>query len=134
MLRGSCLCGAVAYEVTAPLDEMHHCHCSRCRKHHGAAFSTYARAPRAAFRFTRGADAVRTWRSSPPVARTFCGACGANLQYLHDDLPDVLWIAVGSLDDEPGMRPEAHIFFASRAPWHDVADELPRHDEFPPQE
>ncbi|MEW6270840.1 MAG: GFA family protein [Thermodesulfobacteriota bacterium] len=134
MLHGSCLCSAVAYEVAAPLEGMHHCHCGRCRKQHGAAFATYARAPRAAFRFTRGADLVRSFRSSEQVARTFCGTCGANLQFVHDAVPDALWIAVASLDDDPGLRPEAHIFAASSAPWHEITDGLPRHDEYPPGE
>jgi hypothetical protein len=134
MVRGSCLCGAVAYTITSPIEEMHHCHCSRCRKHHGAAFATYAQVARDGFAFTRGAGLVKGHRSSEQVERTFCGACGSNLQFLLDALPAVLWVAVGSLDDEPDRKPEAHIFVGSKAPWHEITDGLPRFAGYPPQE
>lgn len=132
MMRGSCLCGAASYEITGPLVEMHHCHCGRCRKSHGSAFATYARVARDDFRFVRGADRVKAFRSSPACERTFCGDCGSNLQFLLEDVPDSLWIAVASLDDLPAERPMAHIFVASKAPWHDITDDLPRFDELPP--
>jgi hypothetical protein len=134
MTRGSCCCGAVAYEITAPLVEVHHCHCSRCRKQHGAPFATYAQLPRTGFRFTRGVERVRRWQSSPEVVRTFCEICGSRLQFLFDGVPDALWIAVGGFDDAPGRRPEAHIFVGSKAPWHDITDDLPRFETFPPVE
>ena len=61
-MRGSCLCGAVAWEATSPLEALHHCHCSRCRKHHGAPFSTFGQFKRDCFRFTRGEDRIDTAR------------------------------------------------------------------------
>ncbi len=128
MIRGSCLCGAVAYEVEPVFDEIHHCHCTHCRKSHGAAHSTYAAARRAGFRITSGAERVRTYRSSPVASRTFCGDCGSNLQFLHDSFPDTVWFTLGTLDDDPGARPQAHIFVRSRAPWHAITDQLPQHD------
>ena len=133
MVEGSCLCGAVAYAVSAPFIDMHHCHCSRCRKQHGAAFATFARAPRSSFRLTRGAEHVREYRSSAEVPRTFCDTCGSSLQFLFDDLPDVMWIAAGTFDGVPDKRPEAHIFVGSRAPWHDITDDLPCHEGYPPR-
>ena len=133
MIKGSCLCGAVTYAISAPLIDMHHCHCSRCRKQHGAAFATFARAPRSSFQLTRGADQVREYRSSQQVTRTFCGTCGSSLQFLFDGLPDMVWIAAGTFDDLPELRPEAHIFVGSKAPWHDITDALPCHDEYPTQ-
>jgi hypothetical protein len=132
MLQGSCLCGAVRYEVTGAFGEIHHCHCSRCRKAHGAAFSTFGRLARAQFRITAGADAVRTYRSSPQVERTFCNTCGSNLTFAFEPLPADIWVAVGTLDDDPGTRPSAHIFAASKAPWHPITDELPAFPEYPP--
>lgn len=131
MLHGSCLCGAVRYEIAGPLHEMHHCHCSRCGKAHGAAFSTFARLAAADFRFTAGAERVRRHRSSPPVARSFCADCGARLTFAFDGMPEALWVAVGTLDDDPGIRPSSHIFAASRAPWHAIADDLPQWPEYP---
>lgn len=131
VIRGSCLCGAVAYEVAAVFDEIHHCHCAHCRKSHGAAHSTYAAARRSSFRFTRGADRVRRYRSSPPCQRSFCGECGSNLEFLFEGAPDSVWIAMGTLDDDPGARPEMHIFTASRAAWHEITDDLPQHGAYP---
>jgi hypothetical protein len=133
MIGGSCLCGTVAYEITTPLEEMHHCHCSRCRKHHGAAFSTYAQLARTGFRFVRGEDRVRSYRSSQHVARTFCDNCGSNLQFLFDGLPDLVWVAAGSFDDDPQRKPDAHIFATSKAPWHEITDDLPRYEGYVPQ-
>ncbi len=78
MLSGSCLCGAVSYEIDAPIESASHCHCSQCRKAHGAAFATYGKVRREAFRYVAGADAVAEYHSSPGVTRTFCRHCGSN--------------------------------------------------------
>ena len=131
-LTGGCLCGAVRYAIAGPLHEMHHCHCSRCRKAHGAAFSTFARLSAADLRVTAGADRIRRYRSSPPVERAFCADCGSNLTFAFDGMADALWVAVGTLDDDPGIRPSAHIFATSRAPWHEIADGLPQFAGYAP--
>jgi hypothetical protein len=129
-MTGSCLCGAVRYRIRAPLQEIHHCHCSRCRKAHGAAFSTYAGVAADSFAFSAGADRVRRYRSSPEVERSFCGTCGSNLTFRADFAPDSLYVAVGSFDEDPGMRPQLHIFAGSKASWHDILDKLPQHAEY----
>ncbi|MEO7435131.1 MAG: GFA family protein [Candidatus Binatia bacterium] len=134
MIRGSCLCSAVRYEVSVPFEEMHHCHCSRCRKAHGAAFSTFGRVPATALTVTSGADAIRRYRSSAQVERAFCVTCGSNLTFRFDPLPELVWIAIGTIDDDPGMRPQGHIFAASIAPWHAITDDLPTFDQYPPQD
>lgn len=134
MVRGSCLCGIVRYEIAGTLEEIHHCHCSRCRKAHGAAFSTFGRVADAQLTITSGADAIRTYRSSPSVERSFCEVCGSNLTFRFEPIPDAVWVAIGTLDDDPGARPSAHIFAASKAPWHAISDDLPVYDEYPPQD
>lgn len=126
MIRGSCLCGAVRYEVRGPLGVTSHCHCSMCRKAHGAAFGTYARVRRADFVLLAGADAIASYRSSPHVVRTFCRTCGATLQFLNDERPENFGLALGTLDDDPGVRPSMHIFAASKAPWFEITDGLPQ--------
>lgn len=128
-LRGSCLCGAVRYEIRGPLGAMSHCHCAMCRKAHGAAFGTYARVQRSDFVLVTGADSIRTYRSSETVTRTFCGTCGATLQWITDERPEALDIAIGTLDDDPGVRPGLHIFAASKAPWFEITDALPQRAE-----
>ncbi len=128
MLTGSCLCGAVAYEIDGALRHISHCHCSRCRKFHGAAFGTYAPLKRARFRFVRGEDALRTYRSSDHGTRQFCGTCGSSLFWSYADRPDVVSIALGTLDGDPGGRPERHIYVGSKAPWVEISDGLPQHE------
>jgi hypothetical protein len=118
----------------APFEEMHHCHCSRCRKAHGAAFATFARTAAAGVRVREGEETLRHYRSSAPVRRSFCGTCGSSLFFRFDPLPEAIWVAVGTLDDDPGLRPQAHIFAASRAPWCAIADALPQFAEYPPEE
>ena len=129
MLRGSCLCGGVRWEVDR-FEAMSNCHCSMCRKAHGAAYATFGQARAACFRFTAGEDLVRRFRSTPEVERTFCSVCGSNLTFLFDPLPKQIWVAAGTCDDDPGMRPQRHIFVASKAPWHEITDDLPQSDEY----
>jgi len=130
-MRGSCLCGGVTYEIAAPIEELSHCHCSMCRKAHGAAFATFARVPAAAFRITAGADLVKRYQSSDPVTRSFCGTCGSNLTFVFAGMPEHLWVAAGSFDEDPGVRPSAHIFVASKAPWYEITDQLKQFGEYP---
>jgi len=130
---GSCLCGAVRFEVTGPLGAIHHCHCSMCRKAHGAAFSSFARTAAGNVRVTAGAATLRSYRSSAPVERSFCATCGARLFFRHDALPDATWVAAGALDGDPGIRAEHHIFVGSKAPWDEIADALPQHAGYPPE-
>jgi hypothetical protein len=127
-VRGSCLCGAVAWETTGDLEVMSHCHCSRCRKAHGAAFATYVMCPAEAFQ--RRGEVVR-YESSPGLHRSFCGRCGS---VVPDQEPwqGRVFVPVGPLDDDPGVRPMAHIFAASKAPWFEIPDSLPRFDAYPP--
>jgi hypothetical protein len=130
-MLGSCLCGDVRYEISGPLQEMHHCHCSRCRKAHGAPFGTYAGVGNADFRFLRGEESVRRFQSSSQVERSFCSRCGSNLTFRTTLLPDTVWVAAGGFDEAPAIRPGFHIFVASKAPWHEITDALPQHAEFP---
>jgi hypothetical protein len=127
-LTGSCLCGAVRYELTQSPVWAHHCHCSRCRKASGAAFASNLFLPRDALRYTQGAEALRSFK--PPDAErfthAFCEVCGSTLPFLNEARGLVV-VPMGSLDADPGYRPRAHIFTASRAPWFTITDALPQH-------
>jgi hypothetical protein len=96
-----------------------------CRKAHGAAFGTYAKVIGNRFEWAAGEEHVRTFRSSPGVERTFCGTCGATLQFIKNGAIDV---ALGTIDGDPGVRPTHHIFVASKAPWYEISDRLPQYD------
>ena len=130
-MRGSCLCGAVRYEVRGALGRIVHCHCSMCRKSSGAAFVSWSRVKAADFALLGGEDEIEAYESSADVRRTFCRKCGATLQYAEPSKPDHFFLAVGTLDDDPGVRPAMHIFTASKAPWLDIADGLPQHAASP---
>ena len=81
-IRGSCLCGGVRYAVSASAGYMSNCHCQMCRKSSGTAFATFWNVPRKDFAFTDGQALVVSYPSSPGIERTFCGRCGANLQFI----------------------------------------------------
>jgi hypothetical protein len=131
MIRASCLCGDVRFEISGPLTGASHCHCSMCRKAHGTAFGTYAAVNSADFRVVSGAGRITRYRSSNGVIRTFCARCGSTLQWLRESKPQIVDVALGILDDDPGVRPERHIFVGSKASWHEIADPLPRHATYP---
>ena len=132
MITGSCLCRTVIYELSEPPENLFNCHCTMCRKAHGAAFATFATVKAEALRFTSGGEHLVRFHSSPLVQRCFCRSCGSPVLFLYDGLPKVAWVVAGTLDDDPGVRPSAHIFVASRAPWHEITDELEQHPDDPP--
>ena len=132
VLHGSCLCQAVRYEISGSIGDASHCHCSQCRKGHGAAFASYGTVRAAEFRFTRGAEAVASYQASPDATRTFCRLCGSNLQWCARAHPERLSVALGTLDDDPRLGVARHIFVASKAPWSVIGDGLPQFAEYPP--
>jgi len=129
MTQASCLCAGVTWEVDGPLEWMSHCHCSRCRKTHGAAFATYASAPATRLRLHGAAHVVR-WESSPGFFRCFCGQCGSVVP--GDPFDGRIFVPAGNFADDPGVRPLAHIFVASKAPWFEIRDALPSFAAYPP--
>jgi hypothetical protein len=106
-----------------------HCHCSMCRKATGAAFRTRAAVRPGSFHWIVGEDLVSRYPSSPGETRTFCRVCGATLATFLGDPPHAIGLPLGTLDDDPGVRPSAHVFVASKAPWFEITDELPRFPE-----
>jgi len=133
MIKGSCLCGAVRFEVGGPLCDFVFDHCSRCRKATGSAFSPEIMCAAADFRWVSGELLVKTWiapvREKPPgYRRDFCAICGSMV-------PSVLGARVclpaGALDDDPGIRPERHIFVGYKAPWFEITDAAPQFHRHP---
>lgn len=133
MIRGSCLCGGVRYQLSGGAEFINHCHCSMCRKVHGAAFGSFLHASSKGFRWIAGESLVERYRSSPGNVRAFCRVCGSAMPVIEEREPHVI-IPAGSLDDDPGVRPVVHIFTGSKAPWIEIADALPRFEEFAPDD
>ncbi len=123
---GSCLCGAVRFEVRFPSQACVHCHCSMCRRNHGAGYVTWLAVPRAQFSLVRGGDAVVRYQSSEHGSRSFCGRCGSSLFCDNEGYPDRVDVALGALDEPADRAPQFHMFFDSRAAWVETTDSLPR--------
>src|SRR5688500_14841635 len=134
MITGGCLCGAVRYEVTGPFLRAGHCHCPRCRKHSGAAIGTQGRVRREDFRLVSGEEALRVYRPAPDAAvKVFCSICGSSIfGGTWPEGPEVS-IRLGSVDGDPGIRPQYHTFVDSRAPWDEITDDLPQFPEGLPE-
>jgi hypothetical protein len=129
-IRGSCLCGLVSYEITGSFRGSGHCHCSRCRKSHGAAFATWAHVDPEQFRWISGVESIERYESSPGLERCFCTKCGSPLVATHSG--KVREVVLGTVDGDPGVRPSEHIFVGSKAPWYEIADALPQFEKWPP--
>ena len=131
ILTGECLCGAIAYRISGPLFMAAYCHCSMCRKAHGTAFRARALVRAQHFTWLKGEALLSDYASSPGAHRTFCSRCGSPLVAYSDEHPTIMNLALGTLDDDPGVRPESHWHVASKAPWFEIADDLPRHAAWP---
>ena len=131
MIEGRCLCGALRYEADPPFQIMVNCHCSMCRKHHGAAFATFVEVPPQSFRWVSGEANVGVYASSDNAERAFCRVCGSVAPHLWPTLGQVI-IPAGNLEGDLGVNPQLHIFTGSRAPWYEISDDLPRSEAYPP--
>lgn len=129
-ITGGCQCGAVRYEITGAFRAAGHCHCSMCRKSHGAAFVSWAHIDPEQFRWTSGADQVARYALSPGHERCFCRTCGSPL--VASLAGRVTEVVLGSVDGDPAIRPGEHIFVGSKAPWYEITDALPQFEEWPP--
>lgn len=131
MIQGSCLCGTVRFQLEGNPQFINHCHCSMCRKVHGAAFGSFLHAGGRGFSWLSGEAEVQHFDSSPGNRRAFCKTCGSSVPVLEEEGAHVI-IPAGSLDDDPGVRPIVHIHTASKAGWFEITDTLPQFPEFPP--
>lgn len=133
MIRGSCLCGGVVFEMDRAVGPFELCHCRRCRKVSGSAFMAGLGVRRDELRLLGGRSLIRSYEapvldSPPPYRVCFCSRCGSAVPD-PDATGDWVEIPAGLLDDDPGLRPDKHIFVELKAPWFTVADELPQLDK-----
>jgi ribosomal protein S18 acetylase RimI-like enzyme len=130
-VAGSCLCGSVRWVLREAPVLAEHCHCSMCRKWHGAAFSTNAELRAGAFELECGTEQLASYRSSATRERVFCRRCGTKLLIRRLDSPETLSLCLATLDGDPGIRPSRHVFAADAVPWLGATDSLPRFDVYP---
>lgn len=128
--RGSCLCGAIAYEYEDPVMDFHYCHCSRCRKATGSAYISNIFVLPSQFQWTAGEEIVM--RYDLPEARSFatcfCKICGSPLPHMTRSGERVV-IPAGSLDDDPDIKPTCGIWWSEKAPWFVPSTEIPEYDK-----
>lgn len=129
MLKGACFCRAVQYEVPDEFGYSLNCHCSNCRRTTGSAFKPFAGIEREKLVITAGKDRLLVYGEAD-ANDTHCSECGSLLFSVVRDGAFV-HITLGTLLDEPTIRPGAHIFVGSKAPWYEIRDDLPQFEEFP---
>jgi hypothetical protein len=130
-LTGGCVCGAVRFKVSAPLLGAVYCHCKRCQRRTGTAFSVSGMTQKGSFELTQGHDEVRTYK--PPDDgwhKSFCARCGGHLFTTSSADPEQIAVRLGALDEDPGVRPGLHQYVDYAAPWLPLPDDgLPRFPE-----
>ncbi|MEE9321289.1 MAG: GFA family protein [Granulosicoccus sp.] len=130
VVKGGCLCGRIHYEITGPLFGADHCHCSMCRRQHGAAFSTYAAFNPGDFNWISGEGQIKVYETLAGAGWCFCSECGSSLAGTENGR--VTTVALGAIEGCPDIRPESHIFVGSKAQWYAINDDLPQFKERPP--
>lgn len=132
-LFGSCLCGAVHFEIEGEISRVSHCHCSRCRKATGTGHATNVILKLTEATWPRGEELIRRYKlpEAKHFATCFCAACGSPLPRI-DPERGLAVVPAGSVDGDLPRQPHMHIFWYSRAPWSCPAGELPVFAEYPP--
>ena len=129
-LTGGCGCGAVQFEVSEPLLGAAYCHCTICQHRTGTAVQASALAAYDSVTVTAGAEHIRSWTPTDGNAKEFCALCGSALLARSQSDPKVVYVRLGAINGDPGIRPQAHQFVAYAAPWEPILDDgLPRFDE-----
>ena len=130
MHKGSCLCGAVTFEVAGDLPPPDACHCTKCRKQSGHFFVS-ADVPRSAVTI-RGEEHVTWYRSSEKARRGFCSVCGASL-FWDPVNRDWIGIAMGAFDGPTHTHIHVHVFVADKGDYYEIADGVPQFEQVPPR-
>lgn len=131
MITGRCECGKVQYKVAGDITDFCHCHCSICRRLHGAAFATWGGVSRDEFSYISGEDNLKSYSFSENSDSIFCDHCGSRILVDYKPDADMLYITMGTVDGDVSCPPGYHQFVGSKAPWFEISDDLPQHDGEP---
>ena len=134
MLKGSCHCGAIQYQIDGELGPIVCCHCSQCRKSQGTAFATNAPVPAANFQLINGEALLTKYPTSEDKIRAFCSRCGSPIFSQLISKPEIVRLRIGSLDTKIAARPTAHIYAGSKAEWYEINDGAPQYTEREPRD
>jgi hypothetical protein len=130
-LSGGCMCATVRFEISKPLLGALYCHCKRCQRRTGTAFSVSALTEPGSFEIRQGAEAVRTYDPGDGGwLKSFCAECGSQIYTSNPENAQLISVRLGALDGDPGVRPSIHQFVDYAAPWEPIPDDgLPRFAE-----
>jgi len=132
MYTGSCLCGAVTFEITGPIEEIIMCHCSLCRKAQGSAYATNGLVDESCFTLN-GEDNLTGYESAPGNVKYFCKICGSPILNRSEKRKGQVRIRLGTIASDIKEQPIAHIFASSKARWDCIHDDLPQYDAYIPK-
>lgn len=129
MIKGECFCGSVKYEIHGALKNARSCHCSRCRKAFSSASSAFAEIGDSSnFKWTNGEDKVQQYESEKGWGLGFCNVCGSTLCGLYQG--SVMGVTLGTINGDPGIEIERHIFVGSKAPWDHIGGPAPQFEKW----
>lgn len=123
-VTGGCLCGAVRFEIELPSKWCAHCHCSMCRRAHGAGYVTWVGMQSERFRLLAGRDDLQWYESSPGARRGFCRRCGSSMLFESTRWSGETHVALGCIDGPIDRAPQAHAFFDSHVDWLPIDEAL----------
>lgn len=128
---GSCLCGKVTFEIQGDFENFYLCHCEKCRKDTGSAHAANLFSSTAHIKWLSGQDHVRTYNHlSQGHIKSFCQTCGSALPNIQMD-GKLLVVPAGSLDSDMHIRPQGHIYYASKANWDRDLEKVKTYDVLP---
>ncbi|MES9833658.1 MAG: GFA family protein [Candidatus Thiodiazotropha sp. DIVDIV] len=127
-IKGSCSCGRVAYKIDGKLHDGTSCHCSTCRKASGSQSSSYAIFEPGTFAWSAGEESLTIYKYSEEMGTVFCSVCGSPLAGTYQG--EISWVTLGSVDGDPQIQIEKHIFMGSKAPWETRPSDVQQYDEF----
>jgi hypothetical protein len=125
-IPGACFCGEIEFSIELPTLFCGHCHCTMCRRNHGAGYVTWFGVPRKKLSIDAGAASLKTFDSSDHGRRSFCGRCGSSLFCELSEHPDQIDVVLANMNEEIDRSPQFHSFFDRRVDWIPVDDELPK--------
>jgi hypothetical protein len=131
---GTCLCGGVRFELAPPFELASWCHCEHCRKHSGNFGSASIEVPVEQMRLLSGEELLERWQPAPGLAvKAVCSRCGSSLFGTREPEGPTIWVRMGALDADPGLRPSRHVWAGSAPSWFPIPEDgLPRYADWSP--